>query len=93
MEDKKFYGVGIGFGIVAFVLATFEPVIGFFVGILSLWINMKKRNQYRVKIGVVLSVVGMLFDILFIASIIWMGLQNQNASTDYWLFQLLFGNR
>ena len=60
MEDKKFYGVGIGLAVVAFVLATFEPVIGFFVGILSLWINMKKRNQYRVKIGVVLSVVGML---------------------------------
>lgn len=92
MEEKKFYGLGVGLGVLTFIITALEPVVGLLVGILSLYINVKKREQYRIKIGVAFTLVGMFFALLSVVWIIWLGVAVPNASTDYWLYRLLFGN-
>ena len=93
MKEKKFYGVGIGFGIVGVIGAMFDPVAGLVFGIISLWANLKNREQYRVKIGVAFAVISLLCSIAFLAWMIWIGATMPNSGTDYWLFELIFGKR
>lgn len=92
MEEKKFYGLGVGLGVLTFIITVFEPVVGILMGILSLYINLKKREQYRIKIGVAFTIVGMLLALLAVAWIIWLGVAVPNGDTDYWLYRLLFGH-
>ena len=93
MKEKKFYGVGIVFGIVSLIGVMFEPMIGLVLGIISLCMNLKNKEQHRIKIGVVFTVVSMLFAVAFLAWMIWIGVTVPNGGFDYWLFEIIFGKR
>ena len=48
MKEKKFYGIGIGQGIVTIVLATvLVPVGALLFGCVSLYANLKKKERQR----------------------------------------------
>ncbi|MBQ2824194.1 MAG: hypothetical protein IJF18_06430 [Oscillospiraceae bacterium] len=90
MNDKKFYKPGIIFSAAAVLLSFFcfsaESVI---VGIIALVISLRKRDEYRIKIPVVLSVIAIVSSLAEIIGMIYMYL-SMGATTDYWLFSLIF---
>lgn len=90
MNDKKFYKPGIILSAAAVLLSFFcfsaESVI---VGIIALVISLRKRDEYRIKIPVVLSVIAIVSSLAEIIGMIYMYL-SMGATTDYWLFSLIF---
>ena len=90
MNDKKFYKPGIILSAAAVLLSFFcfsaESVI---VGIIALIISLRKRDEYRIKIPVVLSVIAIVSSLAEIIGMIYMYL-SMGATTDYWLFSLIF---
>lgn len=91
MEEKKFYGAGMLLGVISFIVVMFEPMVGGVLGIVSLYMNVKNKERYRVKIGVACAIISLLCSIAFLAWMIWIGLTMPNGGTDYWFFKLIFG--
>ncbi len=71
MVDKKFYGLGIVLGIVSLVGSITISVVGLLVGILGMILNIKNKDTYRVKIGIVLNSLGVILSVAFILFIMW----------------------
>ena len=69
--DKKFYIVGIVLGICSIVSSLLIPDIGLILGIVSLVLNLKNKKEYGVKIGIVLSVAGIIVSLFFVIFIVW----------------------
>ena len=91
MKETKFYRIGLGQGIVTIVLATvLAPVGALLFGCVSLYANLKKKESCRIRIGVALTILGMLMAISYLAFGIYIGVAFPNAHMDYWLFDLLF---
>lgn len=58
---RKFYLPGMILGTVSVLLSFFcLPVMGILTGVVGLAINIKKRKEYRAKIGIVLSIIGLI---------------------------------
>jgi flagellar motor component MotA len=47
------------------------PAIGLILGIVGLILNMKNKNEYSIKIGIALSIAGIMVSIFFIGFIFW----------------------
>lgn len=91
MEKENFYILGIVTGVITFLLGFLvAPIECIICTIISLSVNMRKKSDYRIKIGVVLTIAGLVFGILGLVSYIRIGL-NGLGSVDYWFFELLFG--
>lgn len=90
MNDKKFYKLGIILSAAAILLSFFcfsaESII---VGIIALILSIRKRDEYRIKIPVVLSAIAIVSSVAEIIGMIYMYL-SMGATTDYWLFTLIF---
>ena len=69
--DKKFYAVGLVIGALALVGSLIFPLAGLLLGIIGLVLNIKNKNNYSVKIGIALSIAGIVLSILFIGFIVW----------------------
>lgn len=69
--DKKFYVVGIVLGICSIAGSLLIPAIGLILGIIGLVLNIKNKNEYVVKIGIVLNVAGIIVFLFFIIFIVW----------------------
>ncbi len=91
MTEKKFYIPGIIASVTAFLTGFFGlAVASLAAGIFSVVINLKNRSDYRVKIGMFISVLSLIQTVIYIISLIAMGLSG-TAYVDYWLFELIFG--
>lgn len=91
MEKQKFYMIGIGMGVLTFLIGLFAaPIECIICAILSMAVNLRKKSEYRVKIGVAFTVAGLVFGVLYLISYIRIG-WNGLGGVDYWFFELLFG--
>ena len=90
MNDRKFYKLGIIISAAALALSFFcFSVESIIVGVIALIISLRKRDEYRVKIPVVLSVIAIVSSLAEIIGMICMYL-SMGVTTDYWLFTLIF---
>lgn len=90
MDRRTFYITGIILGVVTFLLNFFAlPVECIGVGIISLILNLKKRKSHRILIGMILTILGVIGSIVWLAFMIHIGITGQGEFS-YWLFQLLF---
>lgn len=71
MIDKKFYGLGIVLGIVSLIGSITISVVGLLAGIMGMILNIKNKDTYRVKIGIVLNGIGVILSTGFILFILW----------------------
>ena len=71
-------------------LYVLAPVRALLFGCVSLYANLKKKESCRIRIGVALTILGMLMAISYLAFGIYIGVAFPNAHIDYWLFDLLF---
>lgn len=90
MEKQNFYILGIVIGVITFLLGfLMAPIECIICAMVSLFVNIRKKSGYRIKIGVALTIAGLVFGILGLVSYIRLGL-NGLGSVDYWFFELLF---
>lgn len=90
MDDRKFYVPGMIVGAITLLMGFFMiPVEGMVMGGVGLFLNLKNRKQYRTKIGMIFTVLGILEAVSFLGVMIYMGFTKQGAF-DYWLFRFLF---
>lgn len=91
MNEKKFFVPGMILSAVAVILAWFAlPVESLAASIVSLILNLKRKDTRHVKIGVVLAIIAILMDVVLLAYGLWLGF-SQSRWVSYWLFRLLFG--
>lgn len=91
MKEKKFYEIGIGMGIGTIVLAiVLAPIGALILGGVSLYANLKKKESCGIKIGVALTILGMVMAISFLTFGIYISVAFPNATMGYWLFEMLF---
>ncbi len=89
MEKQKFYVIGIVTGVITFLLGFFmAPIESMVLGIVSLIINIRKKSEYRIRIGSAFTIAGMLIGALVLIFDLWMKWKGV-GSTDYWLFKLM----
>lgn len=63
---RKFYLPGIILGAGSVLLSFFcPPAASIIVGVVSLALNIKMQREYRTKIGIVLSVIGLFEALLY----------------------------
>ena len=90
MNDKKFLIPGIVVSAIALALSIFGfSVEALVLSIVSLIINLRKRQEFRIKIPVVLIAAGVFPAVTEIIFMIWVGTSG-SGSTGYWLFDLIF---
>lgn len=90
MDKRTFYRWGIGLGVISFLLGFFAlPVEGIVVGIVSLFMNLRKRKEHRILIGMIFTVLGLAGSIAFLAFLIY-GEMAGIGETSYWFCRLLF---
>lgn len=91
MDKRTFYRLGIGLGVVTFLLDFFVlPVESIIVGAISLVLNLKKRKENRILIGMVFTILGLIGAISFLVWLIYTEVMGLGESS-YWFCQLLFG--
>lgn len=91
LEDKReFYKAGIVFGAASLILGFLAvPIESIVLAVVALILSILKRNTYRIKVGVILAVLGLLESVPFLVFLIYLGVTKQGA-LDYWFFELLF---
>lgn len=91
MDKRTFYRLGIGLGVVTFLLDFFVlPIESIVVGAISLVLNLKKRKENRILIGMVFTILGLIGAISFLAWLIYTEVAGLGESS-YWFCRLLFG--
>lgn len=71
---RKIYLLGVILGTVSVLLSFFcLPVAGILPGVVGLAVNIKKRKEYRAKIGIVLSVIGLLEALGYMGMLFFLG--------------------
>ncbi len=91
MDKRTFYRLGIGLGVVTFLLDFFVlPVESIIVGTISLVLNLKKRKENRILIGMVFTILGLIGAISFLVWLIYTEVMGLGESS-YWFCRLLFG--
>lgn len=91
MDKRTFYRLGIGLGVVTFLLDFFVlPVESIIVGAISLVLNLKKRKENRILIGMVFTILGLIGAISFLVWLIYTEVMGLGESS-YWFCRLLFG--
>ncbi len=90
MTEKKFYIPGIILSLISWIIGFFcFPVESIAVSVVSLVLNLRKKNTHRIKIGIILTILALVESIAFLAFTLYLDAQGF-VSTDYWLNQLLF---
>lgn len=69
--DKKFYIVGIALGICSIISSLPIPAVGLILGIVGLSLNLKNKEEYRVKVGIALNVAGIIVSLFFVIFIVY----------------------
>lgn len=92
MTEKKFHIPSIIIAVVAVLLEFFVFVVeGVIAAIIALIICVKKKDTHRTKIGIVLSIIAMIFAIATFA--IFMHIISRAdiglIETGYWFFDLI----
>lgn len=91
MKDKKFHALSIIVSVIAAILSfcgfAVEDVAA---GIAGLIMAIKKKDNYRIKIPVIISLLAIIGGLLWITQFIILGV-NGTGSVNYWLFVLIFG--
>ncbi len=91
MDKRTFYRLGIGLGVVTFLLDFFVlPIESIIVGAISLVLNLKKRKENRILIGMVFTILGLIGAISFLTWLIYTEVMGLGESS-YWFCRLLFG--
>lgn len=91
MTEKKFHIPSIILAVVAVLLEFFVFIAeGAIVAIIALIICAKKRETHRTKIGVVLSIIALLFGIATFSSFMYIFSRSEGGliETGYWLIDL-----
>lgn len=94
MTEKKFNVLLTVMAVVSFVLCAVLsfPVEGIVLGLITIIISLRKREQYRVLIPCIVSAVGIALGLGFLIFLIWTNLESGIATSDYWFIKLISGN-
>jgi hypothetical protein len=86
-DERKFYGIGIILSILAAGLSVLMlPVEGIVASIISFVVNMLGRKKYRVKIGLVVTILAFVGSVLILIFML-VNVNKGLAGFDYWLFR------
>lgn len=70
---RKFYLPGIILGAGSVLLSFFyPPIASIIVGVVGLALNIKMQREYRTKIGIVLSVIGLFEALLYMGMLFYL---------------------
>lgn len=89
MDIKKTYRPGLLFAVLCFITGLFSAFAECFIlAVISMVLNLKKKDQYRTKLSTVLTVLGIILGIIDL--IIFIGIcKDPNSSASYWLYKLI----
>lgn len=91
MKEKKFDIVSITISAFSFFLGFFGMSLeGVIAGVIAIILSIKRKDVYRTKIAIVVSIIAIIISVGFFAFLCYHHLK-YNSTTDYWLFELLFG--
>lgn len=92
MYDKKFDIVSIAVSVVAALLSffTFFTVESIAVAVTALVLSYRRREKYRTKIAVVISILAIVLALVFFAILCHISILSGNPAINYWLIELLF---
>ena len=63
-NNKQTYSEGLIVGLLSIPGGLFLAIIGWILGIIGIIINSKKKNEYNTTVGLVLSIIGLVFAVL-----------------------------
>lgn len=90
MDKRRFYVPGIVLGVVSFLFGFLAmPIESIMVSVIALGLCIRKKKEYRTKIGIVLTILGLLQAVPMLIFMIEMGI-NRTGEMSYWFFRLLF---
>ena len=91
MENKKeIYRAGLMIGVLTFLVNIITlPIETMLLGLVSLLLNLCNRKHYRVKTGIVFTLVGMGISLAYILFAVYK-MKFTGANYDnYWFFRML----
>lgn len=91
MENKKeIYRAGVVLGVLTFLVNIIAlPIETLLLGLVSLILNLCNRKKYRVKAGIVCTVLGMVMSVAYIIFVIYTIKCTGARYDDYWFFESL----
>lgn len=91
MENKKeIYRTGVVLGVLTFLVNIIAlPIETLLLGLVALILNLCNRKKYRVKVGIVCTVLGMVMSVAYIIFVIYTMKCTGARYDDYWFFEYL----
>lgn len=92
MNEKKFDVLSISISIAALLFSffTFFTVESIAVAVISLVLSYRRREKYRTKIAVVISILAIVLALVFFAILCHISILSGKPAINYWLINLIF---